>query len=133
MGSRLAYYTRGPNPVFFCQDSDKLTTNSPLEPSLYTLFEQTLLERQNAEMKPGAVKLYIKQNVETFLFRGADLMWPGVLTVNTREFKPNATATIYAHKALVKRYISTLNEERPQDKDNNKKEDAERAQDAEQD
>ena len=61
-------------------------------------------------MQTGDVKIYIKQNVETFLFRGADLMWPGVLSVSSREFKANATAVVYAHKALVKRYISSLDQ-----------------------
>ena len=59
-------------------------------------------------MHTDAVNVYIKQQVETYLFRGADLMWPGVLTVSRTDFKANATAVVYAHKELVKRYISTL-------------------------
>ena len=59
-------------------------------------------------LETDAVKVYIKQNVETFLFRGADLMWPGVLSVSQREFKPNSTGVVYAHKDLVKKYISSL-------------------------
>ena len=43
MGTRLAYYSRGQNPLFFSQDSDKLTTNVPLEPSLYVLFTHLTL------------------------------------------------------------------------------------------
>ena len=35
-------------------------------------------------------------------------MWPGVLSVSRSDFKPNATGVVYAHKDLVKRYISTL-------------------------
>ena len=54
------------------------------------------------------MKVYIKQNVETFLFRGADLMWPGILSISNREFKANSTAVVYAHKALVTKYISSL-------------------------
>ena len=43
-------------------------------------------------------------------------MWPGVLAVSEREFKPNVTGVIYAHKALVKRYISSLREDSQQDR-----------------
>ena len=50
----------------------------------------------------------MKQNVERFLFNGADLMWPGVLSVSNREFKQNQVAVVYAHKALISNYISTL-------------------------
>ena len=38
-------------------------------------------------------------------------MWPGVLTVSTKEFKPKATAIVYAHKTLVNQYISSLSED----------------------
>jgi predicted ribosome-associated RNA-binding protein Tma20 len=111
MGTRLAYYSRGPNPLFFSQDSDKLTSNVPLEPSLYLLLMQLTAKPKNPSDEPfstDAVKVYIKQNVETFLFRGADLMWPGVLTSSTRDFKANSTGVVYAHKALVTKYISSL-------------------------
>ena len=62
------------------------------------------------------MKVYIKQNVETFLFRGADLMWPGVLTLSNREFRTNSTAVVYAHKALVTKYISSLQNRPKSDK-----------------
>jgi len=110
MGTRLAYYSRGPNPLLFSQDSDKLTSNVPLEPTVYLLLMQ-LTARSKSELdafEHDGVKVYIKQNVETYLFRGADLMWPGVLTVSSQDFKPNATAVVYAHKALVTNYISSL-------------------------
>ena len=35
-------------------------------------------------------------------------MWPGILSVSRTDFKANATAVVYAHKALVKKYISSL-------------------------
>ena len=44
-GSKVALYTRGPNPLLFCADGDKLNTNTPLEPTIYLLFQQQLLER----------------------------------------------------------------------------------------
>ena len=49
--------------------------------------------------------------MEKFLFRGADLMWPGVLSVSKTEFKPNTTGVVYAHKALVNKFISSLAKE----------------------
>ena len=67
-------------------------------------------QRPAEELQTGDVRIYIKQNVETFLFRGADLMWPGVLSVSSKEFKANTTAVVYAHKDLVKRYISNLDQ-----------------------
>ena len=110
MGTRLAYYARGPNPLLFSQDSDKLTSNLPLEPTVYLLFLQLTAKPSPGQeaFETDAVKIFIKQNVETFLFRGADLMWPGVLSVSNREFKANANAVVYAHKNLVTKYISSL-------------------------
>ena len=35
-------------------------------------------------------------------------MWPGILSVSKSEFKPNATGIVFAHKALVKKYISSI-------------------------
>ena len=112
-GSKVAYYARGQNPLFFCSDGDKLTTNTPLEPTIYLLFQQTLLQQSltpgdKTEYDCGAVRFYLKQNVEKFLFNGADLMWPGVLSVSSTEFKQNVVAVVYAHKSLVSAYISTL-------------------------
>jgi len=90
MGSRIAYYMRGPNPLLFSQDGDKLTSNVPLEPSIYLqLLQMTAKAPTGHIYETDAVKVYIKQNVETFLFRGADLMWPGILNLSNREFKTN--------------------------------------------
>lgn len=109
MGTRLAYYSRGQQPLLFSQDGDKLTSNVPLEPTIYLLLLQLTAKPAAGQVfETDAVKVYIKQNVETFLFRGADLMWPGVLSISNREFKANATAVVYAHKALVTKYISSL-------------------------
>ena len=38
-------------------------------------------------------------------------MWPGILTVSKTEFKANSAAVVYAHKTLVKRYISSISDE----------------------
>ena len=45
-------------------------------------------------------------------------MWPGVLTVSRTDFKPNATAVVYAHKALVNKFISSLQDEAKRRKEN---------------
>ena len=80
---------------------------------MYLLFQQMLLESSfpSEPHHHDGVRVYIKTNVERFLFKGADLMWPGVLTVSTRDFKQNAVAVVYAHKALISDYISTLAEQ----------------------
>ena len=43
-------------------------------------------------------------------------MWPGVLTLSNREFRTNSTAVVYAHKALVTKYISSLQNRPKSDK-----------------
>lgn len=129
MGTRLAYYSRGPNPLFFSQDSDKLTSNVPLEPTIYFLFTQmTQSQSSPASINSDAVHVYIKQNVETFLFRGADLMWPGVLSVSKSEFKPNTTGIVFAHKALVNKYISSLANREQNEMDDESQEERKEAQ-----
>ena len=56
----------------------------------------------------GAVRVYLKQGVEKFLFRGADLMWPGIFYVSTEEFKQHDVVVILARNTLISDYISTL-------------------------
>jgi len=42
------------------------------------------------------VKIYLKLGVESFIFNGADLMWPGIWKTNKDEFRQNALAIIFA-------------------------------------
>ena len=114
-GSKCAYYQRGANPLLFCADGDKLTSHVPIEPSLYLVFQQMLLAEQNliesaaaAYDTTGAVRVYLKQGVEKFLFRGAPLMWPGIFHISTEEFRQNDVVVILARNTLISDYISTL-------------------------
>ena len=116
--SKCAYYQRGANPLLFCADGDKLNTHVPIEPSLYLMFQQTLLTMQSgaalakaAYDSSGAVRVYLKQDVEKFLFRGADLMWPGIFHISTEEFKQNDVVVILARNTLISDYISTLGDD----------------------
>ena len=77
-----------------------------------------LLARQSGEefsMAPydgcGAVRVYLKQGVEKFLFGGADLMWPGIFQISTEEFKQNDVVVILARNTLISDYISTLGDD----------------------
>jgi len=42
------------------------------------------------------LRVYLKQGVEQYIFNGADLMWPGVRSMNREDFKNNEIAVIYA-------------------------------------
>jgi predicted ribosome-associated RNA-binding protein Tma20 len=56
-------------------------------PTIYLLF---------ALEKLPALKVYLKEGVEQYIFNGADLMWPGIATLNTEDFRQYDVAVIYA-------------------------------------
>ena len=109
-GQKTAIYARGTNPVLFNCDGDKLTTSAPMLPTVYSLFQQDLMERKGTgeDFDCGAIRIYLKLQVEKFLMKGADLMWPGVWNVSSSDFPVNSMGVIYAHRSLVSDYISTL-------------------------
>lgn len=82
----------------------------------------------------GAVRVYLKQDVEKFLFRGADLMWPGIFHISTEEFKQNDVVVILARNTLISDYISTFGDEGENQEDGGSKDDgAEKARDGAED
>ena len=64
----------------------------PIMPSMYFMF-------QMQDCLP--IRLILKTTVEQFIFRGADLMWPGVYTLDkgVKEFKQGQIGVIYAQQA----------------------------------
>ena len=91
------------NPLYFSSDSLNLKqdTNFVL-PSLYCLY-------QSYPEKSGLIAVYVKQGVENFIFNGADLMWPGVLSVEGPSmFKQNQGVVVYADNAMVQRQIERV-------------------------
>lgn len=50
-------------------------------PSLYLVYEHDISYNESH----GLIRVYIKGGVETFLFRGADLMWPGIRAVHSSD------------------------------------------------
>ena len=62
-------------------------------------------------------------------------MWPGILSVSKTEFKPNATAIVFAHKALVSKFISSIakEDERRQAAQEEEENNAEESKDEDQD
>lgn len=65
--SKMIVYTRSEEPMLFAEDA----VTNPL-PSLLALTRIPGLLRRRVQLKPG---------VEIFLARGANLMWPGVISV----------------------------------------------------
>ena len=59
-------------------------------PSLYLLFKFQNLAK---------LGLFLKEGVETFVFKGADVMWPGVSHVNVEEFTQNDMVVVYAQES----------------------------------
>jgi predicted ribosome-associated RNA-binding protein Tma20 len=57
--------------------------NATVFPSLYFMFN----EMNFAHSEEGVLRLYVKFGVESFLFNGADLMWPGVFACSREHFK----------------------------------------------
>ena len=60
-------------------------------PTLYLLFQ---LE------KLPALRVFLKEGVEQYIFNGADLMWPGIKSLNTEDFRQYDVAVIYAKNAI---------------------------------
>jgi predicted ribosome-associated RNA-binding protein Tma20 len=60
--------SRNKTPLMFSVESSKQGTTAYL-PTIYLLF---LFE------KLPALRIYLKEGVEQYIFNGADLMWPGV-------------------------------------------------------
>jgi predicted RNA-binding protein (TIGR00451 family) len=46
------------------------------------------------------LRVFLKEGVEQFIFNGADLMWPGIKSLNTEDFRQYDVAVIYAKNAL---------------------------------
>ena len=65
----------------------------------------------------GAMRVYLKQGVERFLMRGADLMWPGIFYVSPDKFKQNDVVVIMARNTLIQDFISTLDTEQEEQAD----------------
>ena len=85
-GSKAQVLTRGKTPVMFTVDSKQGGT--VYLPTVYLLF-------QYGE-KLSALRVYLKEGVEQYIFNGADLMWPGIKSLNTEDFKQYDVAVIYA-------------------------------------
>lgn len=82
-GSKVQLISRGKTPLMFTVDSKAGTAYLP---SIYLLFR---LE------KLPPLRIYLKEGVEQYIFNGADLMWPGIKSFNTEDFKQYDIAVIY--------------------------------------
>jgi predicted ribosome-associated RNA-binding protein Tma20 len=43
----------------------------------------------NEPEEQNVLRVYLKPGVESFLFNGADLMWPGIFAMSRNDFKQN--------------------------------------------
>ena len=50
--------------------------------------------------KLPALRVFLKEGVEQYIFNGADLMWPGIKSLNTEDFRQYDVAVIYAKNAI---------------------------------
>jgi len=76
VGQRTVVYSRNEIPLLFNPEGAK--ANTTLFPSCYFMFQQMALE----EKDEGVLKIYLKPGVESFIFNGADLMWPGIFAMS---------------------------------------------------
>jgi predicted ribosome-associated RNA-binding protein Tma20 len=83
-GSKVQLLTRSKTPLMFTVDSRAATAYYP---TIYLLFR---LE------KLPPLRIYLKEGVEQYIFNGADLMWPGIKSFNTEDFKQFDMAVIYS-------------------------------------
>lgn len=83
-GSKTQILSRNKTPLLFTVDSKAGTAYLP---TIYLLFR---LE------KLPALRVYLKEGVEQYIFNGADLMWPGIKSLSTEDFKQYDIAVIYA-------------------------------------
>lgn len=72
-------------PLMFTQDAGNQGT--VYLPTLYLLFTLSDFPTLRVHLKPG---------VQSYIFNGADLMWPGVASLSRHDFKMYDVAVIYA-------------------------------------
>eukprot|EP00347_Sterkiella_histriomuscorum_P011099 403373759 len=82
-GSKAVIYSRQKVPLMFCPDA-KLGSYFP---TIYMLFQF---------QESGLLKCFLKTGVESYIFNGADLMWPGIKAFGEEQFKVNDIVVIYA-------------------------------------
>ena len=75
-GSKVQILSRGKTPLMFSIESGN--QGKIYLPTLYLLFQ---LE------KFPPLQVFLKKGVEQFVYNGADLMWPGIKSLNTEDFR----------------------------------------------
>jgi len=94
-GSKAVLYSRGGIPYLFCPELKQ----APILPSIYLLF--MLSPTSDAAVQLIPLRIFLKEGVQSFIFNGADLMWPGVRAIEHakgfEEFDQNQVVVIYAY------------------------------------
>lgn len=97
-GSKAVIYNRGNTPYFFCLEPKQ----QPILPTMYSLYHLT------GESRPGdttnksllSLRIFLKEGVQSFIFKGADLMWPGIRHIESSkgftDFDQGQMVIIYA-------------------------------------
>ena len=85
-GSKVLIYSRSKVPLIFTPD----VKSNAFYPTIYTLFHF------RGGDGIGVLACFLKTGVESYIFNGADLMWPGIKAFSKDEFKLYETVIIYA-------------------------------------
>lgn len=84
--------------------ADGLKADTLVLPSLYLMFQMHL-----SGIAHGFMSVFIKRGVEDFLFNGADLMWPGILCLDSEQgFKQNEIVIVYAMNEVLLTQIDKI-------------------------
>lgn len=89
-------YSRGGTPLLFAPEGSK--AQALLFPSLYFMFAEMMGAPSTLQKDDEVLRIYLKPEVESFLFKGADLMWPGIYWMNRQEFKQYEVVQIYGRR-----------------------------------
>jgi predicted ribosome-associated RNA-binding protein Tma20 len=79
-------YQRNGTPYLFKDDHKSVT---PM-PSMYMLFEKCPSYSSIKPLTVMPLRIFLKLGVENFIFNGADLMWPGVVNIDTEPALDNS-------------------------------------------
>jgi len=96
-GLKAVLYQKDKAPLFFAMNSKPGTEVLPTGIKLCLSLVYALLECPN--LVPN--KVFINLGVDDFVFKGADLMFPGIKSIEPPEFKQNQVAVIFSKNARI--------------------------------
>jgi len=129
-GTKVVLYSRGGTPFLFSVDQK----HGPTLPTMYFMLKMApTLSITNYSLaiegpKVLPVRIFLKQGVENFIFKGADLMWPGIFAVDAcqdeeeeRFYRINQIAIVYALNSRKKVDRETEKKDEPEEESKEEK------------